>query len=127
MHISLACLNNCRYLDGKQFLDICSFVDPRVKGTRLLDSEEKAALHDEIYRKLSAIVEKQSTSTSTALANENDNTVSDTKPSSLSSLLGDQYDEMAGSSTKDESLIWLEIKNYIREKPCPLNSSPLIW
>ena len=57
-----------------------------------------------IYRKLGAIVEKQSTSTSTAFAGEND-----AKFRSLSCLLGDQYGEMTVGSTKDVSLICIKI------------------
>ena len=75
-----------------------------------------------ICRKLGAIVEKHSTSTSTAFAGEND-----AKLRSLSSLSGDQYGEMTVGSTKVVSLICIKIKSYIRGKSCSLNNSPFTW
>lgn len=100
---------------------MCTFMDPRVKGTPYLSITERAALHDKIYSNISDMNDKISPADSGPSTSTKQVMVS-----KLTTLLGDQYNN-SEYTTRDESLVWLEIKNYLREAPCGMADSPLTW
>ena len=102
---------------------MCAFLDPRVKGTPYLSVSQRSALHDKIYAKVTDF-SKHLPSLCTDKADNND---SNTQSGKLTSLLGSQYSDSPTGNSVDGCLIWLEIKNYLREAPCKMESSPLEW
>ena len=118
----------CRYQEGKEFLDVCTYLDPRVKSTPYLTSSGKAALHDEVFRRVvKANIDKCGDSSAGTVVTNVDSRTSSTSSCVLESLLGSSYTTDDTCATSREDSVLLEIKSYLKEAACPMSESPLVW
>lgn len=115
-----------RYLNCP-LLDICTYMDPRVKTAPYLTADSRAKVRDDIARELVALNEQSAASAVQSQPQSNNDACSLPSPSTsvLSSLLGDSY-VLNNSLSIDESVEG-ELSRYSREATCPMESSPLSW
>ena len=121
-----------RYTDteGTVLLDICTFLDPRVKSAPYLSTSEKAKVQDLVFQEMSKRcshleLEAQPNQNQTAKS------ASSTSPSSSSALsailgAGGHYSSENAVMNNDE-LYLFELKKYIKEPLCPMSDNPLVW
>lgn len=114
----------CRYNDPgvKEFLDICSFLDPRVKSLVYLSAVQCAKVKDDVIR---MIVSKSSEDISSYKSNSAVD--SQTQSCLLGSILGDDYSQATSSDFDFERMIQLEVNQYCKDGTCSMDSSPLLW
>ena len=119
----------CRYNEGHDILDICSYLDPRVKATPYLTASQRAKVHDAIFAKLSAHTDiSTAANASSRAAAETDVNITSKHRSALSDLLGDSYASGCSSSQSGhEETITFEVQRYFSEPSCAMTDSPLHW
>jgi hypothetical protein len=121
-----------RYCEDSEFLDECTFMDPRVKSTPYLTSIQRAALLDRVARKMCDI---QNDNLNPEDANIVSNSCSETNvppKACLESLLGSMFEETSASPHKEttqrveENVNW-ELRQYTSYSGCKMSECPLKW
>lgn len=109
-------------------LDICSFVDPRVKSLAHLSSERRLAVQQMV---LTAIkVDEQHSGELSASAQLNPTPTSGgstSRTSVLSSLLGSFSEQANCDSQSPSDQAEIQLRSYIHDTPCAMDGVPLDW
>lgn len=103
-------------------MDICSFLDPRVKSTHYLTQVEKAQLQDRVFQ-LMADMDRESHDTDDDVLE----VVGETNPCPLDELIGAQYSSPSAADSDVDNDKMLELRAYMKEPIVNMNVCPMTW
>lgn len=113
-----------RYLDNQKFLDICTFLDPRVKSLPYLTTAKQKEIHSAVLDEMSKLNPSNLLESKPAKESA-DRSGSYNHP--LSTLLGSAYDESSSNSSKSSVENSLELEQYLKDRACVMSGNPLKW
>ena len=125
----------CSYNEDPEVLDLCTFLDPRVKAMPYMSLQEKEVLRDLI---LDLCVKDASSSVSTPLIEPDTmDTAASTKSSGeshqpLAGLLSGMYssaqqDTSASATASIVEIVSFELRRYMQQPSCNMSVCPLTW
>lgn len=108
-------------------MDVCTFLDPRVKALPYLSPAEREIIIDKV---LDYCINDAATLNKEIVAEKRTtDSIKNSKP--LTSLLSSMYDESAerhvSCDTNYRDIVTLEIKQYLSTSSCDMGSCPLKW
>lgn len=119
----------CRYIDVADTLDMCTFLDPRVKSMPYLPREERQIIHDMVIDKCMKDAQTSVTSVTDSAATSTSQTASN---NALSGLLCDMFHSdnaivIPESQSDIRDVIALELKQYLAVTLESMDKCPLAW
>lgn len=124
-----------RYTEDDLLLDLCTFLDPRVKTAPYLDSDRQEALRSRVLRCMQTLSRSHTSSkpTATQAATDRDSSTdqatNNKSDSTLGGLLGDMFPcpSTSTSTNDDQEREESEIRQYKNDSLCSMDASPLSW
>lgn len=119
-----------RYVNRSEELDLCSFLDPRVKKLVYLSTQERIIIHDKLVDMIANDALMPHVASERGDFSQPLTSQDKSEPVGLQALLP-QYGE--ADSDRDDNggtpyeMALVEVKHYVATKGCDMTKCPLVW
>lgn len=121
-----------RYTTDTEILDICSFLDPRVKSLPYISPEERQIIHDCVIDICVGAADRPTRPHDETGGNKfpgPKDVVCAAANNSLAGLLSGMFDDDQSEYVEDtvKDKVSKEISRYLKEIKCEMQQNPLVW